>query len=124
MNKIFLTLVFQLFVVCFAFAQGGIGGNSDWKVPVPLISPQNDPPITYNQIIVPNMLLIPASAFSSANPLLVPQFPPMPTVPREPHEGIEPAELQNNLKRKTTSEMMLPPIPLIPSSPSVKMPVN
>ena len=127
MKKILFVLFVQLFVVKFAFAQRGLNGNSDWKVPVPVISPQLSPNLSINQITVPNVPALPAVVYSfspSATALnlvpSVPNTPPLPSVPNSPLPGTP----TGTLKMKVPKQKILPPLPAIPSSPMIKMPIN
>ena len=88
MKKVFFIGFVLLCVAQFAFAQRGLNGNSDWKVPVPVISPQMNPSLSINQIAVPNIPAIPAISYSlgpAVSPLnLVPPVPNTPLVPAVP----------------------------------------
>lgn len=127
MKKIVFVVFVQLCIAQFAFAQRGLNGNSDWKVPVPIISPQMSPTLSINQIAVPNIPAIPAASYSlgpAAAPLNlvppVPNTPIVPAVPKAPVPGVSAGEL----KTKTPEQKLLPPLPPIPPSPIVQLPAN
>ncbi|MES2447032.1 MAG: hypothetical protein V4546_07615 [Bacteroidota bacterium] len=127
MKKILFVFFVLLGMVQFTFAQRGLNGNSDWKVPVPVISPQMNPSLSINQIAVPNIPALPAVSYSfspSATALnLVPPVPNTPLVPAVPKSAIANASA-GELKTKFPSQKLLPPLPPIPVSPTIKMPVN
>ena len=126
MKKLLLMIILQVFVAKFAFAQRGTGNNSDWKVPVPMISPQIEGAISVNQIAVPNIPAISAPPLSLALSIspqnLVPSVPNIPLVPPLPVNGLVAGPPSVELKRKLPSLQILPPLPAIPSSPPIKMP--
>lgn len=119
-------MILQIVAAKFAFAQRGTGNNSDWKVPVPMISPQIEVAINVNQIAVPNIPAISVPPFSLGPSIapqnLVPPVPNTPLVPPVPVNGIVAGPPGVELKIKLPTQQLLPPLPAIPSSPSVKMP--
>lgn len=127
MKKIFLVVFMQLCIAQFAFSQRGLNGNSDWKVPVPVISPQMNPSLSINQIAVPNIPAISAVSFSlgsAISPLnLVPPVPNTPLTPALPKAPV-PSAPEGELKKRFPKQKILPPLPPIPSSPTVKLPAN
>jgi hypothetical protein len=127
MKKILLIVFVQLCIAQFALAQRGLNGNSDWKVPVPVISPQMNPSLSINQIAVPNIPAIPAVSYSfgpAVSPLnLVPPVPNTPLVPAVPKTPV-PGASAGELKTKYPKQKLLPPLPPIPPSPTVKLPAN
>lgn len=128
MKKIFFIIAVQIFVVKFAFAQRGLHGNSDWKVPVPVISPQMDPSLSVNQIAVPNIPAIPSVTYPVGPTIaprnLVPPVPNTPLVPPLPTSAVAAGPVLGELKMKVPRQQILPPLPPIPTSPTVKMPSN
>ena len=127
MKKILIISFVLQCVAQFTFAQSGLNGNSDWKVPVPVISPQMNPSLSINQIAVPNIPAIPAVSYSfspSASALnLIPPVPNTPLVPAVP-KSASATTSAGELKTKFPKQKLLPPLPPIPVSPTVKMPVN
>lgn len=128
MKKIFFIIAVQLVVAKFAFAQRGVHGNSDWKVPVPVISPQMDPALNINQIAVPNIPAIPSVTYPVGPTIaprnLVPPVPNTPLVPSVPTTVVAAGAAIGELKMKVPGQQILPPLPPIPTSPTVKMPAN
>ena len=128
MMKVFFIIMAQLFLAKFAFAQRGTHGNSDWKVPVPVISPQMDPTLNINQIAVPNIPALPSVSYPVGPTVtprnLVPPVPNTPLVPPLPTTAVVPGPPIGQLKMKVPEQQILPPLPPIPTSPTVKLPSN
>ena len=127
MKRVLFVIFVQLFVVKFAFAQRGLNGNSDWKVPVPVISPQMNPNLTVNQIAVPSVPSLPSAIYTfspSVSALnLIPSVPNTPAMPSIPNSPV-PSSPGGELKMTVPRQKLLPPLPPIPPSPTVKIALN
>lgn len=120
-------------------AQGtvnGTGGMSDYKVTLPVITPQITPSVGLNAVNivstpVPSIpalttLTIPAVSPipSLSAPNLLPSIPATPTPPVAPANGTLPAAGTFTTTLSLPVVPMLPPIPSIPPTPGIRLPIG